>query len=382
MPLQALAEHYNALVFSYGASRDRKLDIAGEGLNGVYSARDFVGWYNGMPEHTDLNPNLESGEEAFIIGQGNVALDVARILLSDVDKLRSTDIADHALAILARSRVKRVRIVGRRGPMQAAFTIKEARELLTLPGVSIDPITRNLFPPVPTKQLPRTQRRMVELLSKDWQNDTASKSCSLDFLLSPESFQTGESKKDLASIVFRKNELQGPDVYSSSAKVLPTEETVSLPTSLAFRSIGYKSEAMPGIKALGIQFDERKGIIVNDSYGRISKAEPDNQTTEVIPGLYCSGWVKRGPAGVIANTMEDAFATAEAITSDWENGKPFLPGAAESNDSKIFGIGEELKEVRWKDWLQIDSAEKDRGQARGKPREKFSTVKEMLTAVH
>lgn len=119
LPLTSLSNHYNAIVFAYGATKDRKLGVPGEdSLKGIYSARDFVGWYNGLPEHADLAPDLESGEEAVVIGQGNVALDVARTLLTDVDTLRKTDMTDYALATLSSSKVKRVRVVGRRGPMQ------------------------------------------------------------------------------------------------------------------------------------------------------------------------------------------------------------------------------------------------------------------------
>ena len=124
LPLADLSPHYTAILFAYGATKDRKLGIPGEdNLKGIYSARDFVGWYNGLPEHETLAPDLESGEEAVILGQGNVALDVARTLLSDVDKLQKTDITDYALDTLSRSRVKRVRVVGRRGPMQVCFVV-------------------------------------------------------------------------------------------------------------------------------------------------------------------------------------------------------------------------------------------------------------------
>lgn len=124
LPLTSLREHYTAILFAYGATKDRKLGIPGEdSLKGIYSARDFVGWYNGLPEHAALTPDLESGEEAVVIGHGNVALDVARTLLSDVDSLRKTDMTDYALDALSRSRVKRVRVIGRRGPMQVRCSI-------------------------------------------------------------------------------------------------------------------------------------------------------------------------------------------------------------------------------------------------------------------
>lgn len=125
LPLTALKPHYDAILFAYGASKDKELGIPGEkALRSVYSARAFVGWYNGLPEHRDLEPDLTSGEDAVIVGQGNVALDVARILLSDVDALRGTDISDYSLEALSKSRIKRVRVVGRRGPLQVSAHVR------------------------------------------------------------------------------------------------------------------------------------------------------------------------------------------------------------------------------------------------------------------
>lgn len=379
LQLASLKKHYNAILFSYGASKDRRLGISGEKMSGVYSARDFVGWYNGLPEHADLVPDLESTDEAVIIGQGNVALDVARILLTSVNELKKTDITDRALVTLAKSRVNRVRVVGRRGPMQAAFTIREARELLTLDDVSFDKIDPALFPAGPTKSLPRTQRRMVELLTKGSAVQEGSKSWSLDFLLSPVRFESKANK--LSSVLFARNELVGPDTFDPSTKVVTSGETLSLPTGVAFRSIGYKSEALRGMGHLGIEFDDGRGLIPNDGYGRVVEQALEHVDRRPLPGLYCSGWVKRGPAGVIANTMEDAFATAAAIVQDWQGGKPFLPGRDGWNGLKSEAGVHALRSVGWNDWLKIDTAEKQRGRQRGKEREKFTTVSEMLSVL-
>ena len=376
LPLASLRDCYNAILFSYGASTDRKLGIPGEDVKGVYSARDFVGWYNGLPELAHLVPNLESSDEAVIIGQGNVALDVARTLLTDVDRLKETDMTDRALATLAKSRVRRVRVVGRRGPMQAAFTIKEIRELLTLDGVAFHEIDSKLFPPGPIKKLPRTQRRMVELLSKGSAVQNSLKSWSLDFLLSPRNF---ECKADvLSSILFAKTELQGPDVFGPFAQSSATKEFLSMSTNLAFRSIGYRSEALPGMEDLGVNFDEKRGLIPNDYYGRVTDLLADQGDYSPLPGLYCSGWVKRGPAGVIANTMEDAFATAGVIVSDWHNNKPFLSGHNGWDGLRAEASRRGLRRVGWNDWLKIDAAEKERGRGKGKGREKFTSVRDML----
>ena len=390
IPLSSLKPHYDAILFAYGASKDRQLGIPGEeDLKGIYSARAFVGWYNGLPEYANLAPDLSMGEEAVIIGQGNVALDVARTLLSDVDRLRSTDITDQALAALSNSTVKHVRVIGRRGPMQASFTIKEVRELMTLPNVGFEPLDDGLLSSEPTK-LPRAQKRLTQLLSKGWSTSMADakKSWSLNFFLSPTSFNAySGASNNLSSVTCARAALQGSNLADPAAKVFITDDKVTLPASLAFRSIGYKSQAIPGMQENGIAFDDRSGTIPNDPYGRIiaSSSEPNNLMARHIPGMYCAGWVKRGPTGVIATTMEDAFATAEAIAYDWEHKVPFLnsqdgPPMEKSGWTALKKQVEAkgIRRVSWADWQKIDAAEKERGARSGKEREKFTSVKEML----
>lgn len=382
LALSSLKNNYNAILFAYGASKDRSLGLPNEDrLKGIYSARAFVGWYNGLPEYADLSPDLEAGEEAIIIGQGNVALDVARTLLTDVDSLRKTDITDHALSALSKSRVRRVRVIGRRGPMQASFTIKEVRELMRLPSVGFEPIKSDLLPPKPF-ELPRTAKRLMQLLSQGASlvPSEAPKSWSLDFLLSPKSFDSSDTvAHSLSSIKFVRNQLEGADPLNHSARAISTEEHKVFPASLAFRSIGYKSESLPGMEELGLHFDVGRGIILNDSDGRaIAREASDPDDISAIPGMYCSGWVKRGPAGVIANTMEDAFATAAAITSDWERKAAFLNGGPGWDSLKEEAINSGHKIVSWDDWTRIDAAEKQRGKAKGKEREKFTSTQQML----
>ncbi|KAI5290338.1 hypothetical protein KEM55_008612 [Ascosphaera atra] len=314
LPLHTLRPHYDAILFAYGASHDRPLGSATAGLppNLIHSARAFVGWYNGLPEHRHLAIDLSQGEEALIIGNGNVALDVARVLLSDVDALRKTDIAEHALEELARSRVRRVRLVARRGLMQAAFTIKEARELLHLPGVAFDPIPATRFPaPDEVAKLPRAQKRLLDLLSKGSPTPHAPgrKSWSLDFLLSPVQFIPNPSGTALRGAWFGQMQLDPSDPYSKTARVSPVSspsdrpadlgdwnryhplslppapanantelemsgplswvdgrDSVSraptwgrlkyLPGDFAFSSVGYKAGALPGLQEeLGVPFD-------------------------------------------------------------------------------------------------------------------------------
>lgn len=383
--LRSLTNHYDAVLFAYGATKDRKLGIPGEDtLQGIYSARDFVGWYNGLPEFSNLNPRLDEGDTAVIIGQGNVALDVARTLLKDVDTLRQTDISEHALAALSKSKVKRVHVVGRRGPMQVACTIKEVRELMKLPSVSFVPIDRDLLPP-DLSSLPRTAKRLTKLLleGSSIASADARKSWSLDFLLSPVRFVSdqGTNSSQVNAVAFsRMTFAETEDKFNPVAKVrqAPQDESESISTSLAFRSIGYQSEPLPGMGDLGIEFDEKRGVINNDYYGRLISSSQDKSGTRTIPGMYCAGWVKRGPAGVIANTMEDSFATAEAIIADWKSKVPFLGGGDGWDGIKKDVARKGLRSVSWKDWLKIDAAERAQGKLLGKEREKFTNPEDML----
>ncbi|RAL17780.1 NADPH-adrenodoxin reductase [Aspergillus homomorphus CBS 101889] len=404
LPLSTLKPHYDAILFAYGAPKDKELGIPGEKESrNVYSAREFVGWYNGLPEHRDLAPDLTAGENAVIVGQGNVALDVARILLSDIDVLRKTDIAEYAVEELLKSKIKRVRVVGRRGPMQAAFTIKELRELLQMPSVAFDPIPKDLFPPEDIMSaLPRAQKRLVQLLVKGSTNDpsTAQKRWSLDFLLSPESLHTSpESPDRLSHVTFARNQLGASDPYLGSAKVTPQylpngeRATVDLPSDAFFRSVGYKSLALPGMEDLGVQFDAQRGVIPNDGFGRITSRTdtgnrqelPDGSIISHLPGLYCAGWAKRGPTGVIATTMTDAFTTADAIAADVK-AKTSLNAPNQSTGLGWEGVRPEaekrgLRTTTWEDWQRIDRAERARGQEKGKIRDKFGRVEEMLEVV-
>ncbi|KAJ5113146.1 hypothetical protein N7456_001680 [Penicillium angulare] len=405
LPFSALKPHYDAILFAYGASKDKELGIPGEqALRSVYSARAFVGWYNGLPEHRDLNPDL-AGEDAVIVGQGNVALDVARILLSDVDALRKTDIASHALEALAQSRIKRVRVVGRRGPLQAAFTIKEVRELLQLPSVSFEPIRKDVMPPDDfINGLPRAQKRLMQLLAKGSANDpqTATKSWSLDFLLSPECLNWSPMHPyHLSHTKFSRNELDPSDPYSPSSKVTPKtlgngkRAEVNLTSSVFFRSVGYKSLPLPGLEDLGIDFDSRRGVIPNDGFGRVNgpldggetQKLPDGSLVSHLPGLYCAGWVKRGPTGVIASTMTDAFTTADTVIQDLASHKGSLLNAPGHGTSLGWdGVKETaqqrgLRATSWEDWQQIDAIERKNGEQKGRSREKFTRVQEMLDAL-
>ena len=222
-------------------------------------------------------------------------------------------------------------------------------------------------------------------------SDFAEKTWSLGFMQSPLEFIGAGTPKGLVQVDFSQNQYQNSDQrFESSAKVVPKagDFAKSFSTTLAFRSIGYKSEALPGMQDLGIHFDDGRGVISNDYYGRIMRTPTSGESVDgnsngssTLPGLYCAGWVKRGPAGVIANTMEDAFATAGAMAGDWESRRPFLQGSGGWDALSKTTDRRELKSVSWTDWLKIDAAEKARGRIEGKEREKFTSVKDMMAVL-
>ena len=371
------------------------MGIPGEDLHGVYSARAFVGWYNGLPEYAGLSPDLESTEEAVIIGQGNVAMDVARMLLAPLEHLRRTDITEEAIEALSRSRVKSVKVVGRRGPLQAAFTTKELRELMNLQGVYFDPKVRGLLPDN-IKKLPRVVRRSAEVMSKgsSQAEDGAMKRWSLEFFLNPTAFEPSSQGDRLAKVRLQKMQLEAPpadadlasaDTYRSQ-RVTPAQgaDEVSFTTGLTFRSVGYKSTAISGLKHLGVPFDEKMGIILNDRSGRVLDPDtgPGGLSAGTVTGMYTAGWVKRGPTGVIASTMDDAFTSADAIHQDWDAGVTFLGSREESKPGWEAVEAEAdkrgIRSVSWQDWLAIDAEERRRGKEKDKEREKCRSVSDML----
>jgi adrenodoxin-NADP+ reductase len=289
------------------------------------------------------------------------------------------EIPDHPLSVLLTQ-------------SKAAFTIKEARELMKLPSVAFRDVELPLIPDDLSK-LPRAQKRIMELLKKGSITpfSEAVKAWSLDFRLSPVSFNGAAVSPDqLSNISFEKTSLQ-PDVFDQAAKAKGTGDTIDLPATFAFRSIGYKSEPLPGLSDLGVPFDHRLGIIPNDHYGRVvnpAEGPAGDLTAKHIPGMYCAGWVKRGPTGVIASTMNDAFQSAEVIVRDWQSYALFRETKPANTGSKEGweGLKEEAKRrgcrrVSWRDWKKIDEAERERGKSKGKEREKFTTIPEMLAVL-
>ncbi|XP_014671726.1 PREDICTED: NADPH:adrenodoxin oxidoreductase, mitochondrial-like isoform X2 [Priapulus caudatus] len=369
--IHELQQAYNVVVLSYGAEADRELGIPGEGLVGVESARSFVGWYNGLPEHRHLQPNLNT-EVAVVIGQGNVALDIARILLTPIRLLQETDITEYALEALTRSKIRRVHVVGRRGPLQAAFTIKELREMVTMPDCRTV-FTAEDFSGVEEALagIPRPRKRLTELMLKSvtgrGQTEQevqrladASREFYVKFLRSPIQVLPSADGKRLRALELAVNVLEGS---GKSVRARSTDDREVIDCGLILRSVGYRSVAIEK----SIPFDHSHGTIAHEN-GKVNGKQ----------GLYCSGWVKRGPTGVILDTMSDGFQTGKLILRDIESGVVSAETRPGSEAILRHLSNKGVQTVSFDDWKRIDAVEIERGRERGKPREKLTDLKEML----
>ena len=364
--VKELRELYHAVIFAYGAESDRRLDIPGEDLRGSHTATEFVGWYNGHPDYRDRGFDL-SQEVAVIIGQGNVTADVCRILAKRVEDLAHTDIAEHALEALAQSRVREIHVIGRRGPTQAKFTAKELKELGEIPGCDV---TAN---PAELELNPASEEELADKMNREGPKNrelfrsfaarraTQPKRIFFHFLGSPVAL---EGRSRVERVVLARNRLEGAPFKQTA---VDTGMRSALDCGLLFRSVGYK-----GIPIPGVPFHERRGIFPNRD-GRIIERE----TIEV--GLYATGWIKRGPSGIIGTNRADSVATVAALLED-------LPRLAAEPKPGTTGLrallsGRSVRVVEYGDWLAIDKVEIERGRPKGKPREKFTACEEMLAVI-
>jgi ferredoxin/flavodoxin---NADP+ reductase len=359
-----LRRMHHAIVFACGAEADRRLGVAGEDLPGVHSALEFVGWYNGHPDYRDRGFDF-SHEVAAIIGQGNVATDLCRVLAAPPDELARTDIAEHALAALARSRVREIHLIGRRGPAQAKFTGKELRELgeLSACDACVDAADLVLNPESEAELADKSNAAAAKNLEifrgfASQPAGTKPKRCFFRFLRSPV-LLSGDGR--LERLVLARNRLEG-EPFRQVARA--TDDTEALDCGLLFRSIGFR-----GLPVAELPFDEREGRLPHRD-GRLVDANG-----VAFPGLYATGWIKRGPTGLIGTNRADSVATVRSILADL----PCLDGARKPGFSPPPGVAARL--VSYGDWLRIDEAERARGSAKGKPREKFTRVEEMLSCL-
>jgi ferredoxin--NADP+ reductase len=368
-----LLRHYHAIVYATGSPSDRPLGIDGESLPGSHAATEFVGWYNGHPDHTDLEVDLLSAERAIVIGNGNVALDVARMLVLTAEELAPTDTADHALDVLAASKVKEVVVVGRRGPAQAAFTNPELLELgeLSDADVIVDAaeLERGLAVHDERAEQDVTARRNVEILRGFAAREPTGKAkrVVLRFLASPVALLP-DARGHVGAVELIRNELVEEADGALRARATDVRET--LPAGLVFRAIGYRGIPLPRVP-----FDERTGVIPNEE-GRVK----DPGSGEQVAGEYVVGWIKRGPSGVIGTNKKDAQETVDAIFADLasQNGAGRRPEVPDADAVEQLLRERQPQLVTYAGWEAIDRHERALGEPAGRPRVKVTSIEEML----
>jgi ferredoxin--NADP+ reductase len=364
-----LIEHYDAVLYAIGTASDRRLGIPGEDLPGSVPATDFVAWYNGHPDYADHEFDLQT-KRAVVIGNGNVAIDVARMLVLANSELAVTDTADHAIGALRHSAVEEVILLGRRGPAQAAFTNPELRELKDLvdADVIVDPKQMELDDAtrafLESDAADGTNRRNMDTLA-GYAAATPSgkpKRIVLRFCASPVEI-LGEDR--VTGVVIEHNELVGSD--DGSVKARGTGEREAIETGLVMRSIGYVGTPLPGVP-----FDERRSTLLNDR-GRVL----DPSTGAPLPGVYAAGWIKRGPSGVIGTNKKDAQETTSLLLEDFAAG--LLPSPAGTPDELIEELRAQGTEiVEYDGWTAIDEHERASGEPHGRPRIKLVRHSDLL----
>jgi ferredoxin--NADP+ reductase len=364
---EQLAAAYHAVLYAVGTPGDKRLGIEGEDLPGSVAATDFVAWYNGHPDYADLEFDL-SAKRAVVIGNGNVAVDVARMLMLSVDELAVTDIADHALEALRFSQVEEVILLGRRGPAQAAFTHPELLELaeLELADVIVHPEDLELDPAsaASLEGADATTKRNIATLN-EYKTLTPSgkpRRIELRFLSSPVKL---EGNGHVEAIVVERNELVKADDGSLRARA--TGETERIETGLVLRSIGYTGKPLPGVP-----FDGKLGRVLNQD-GRV--LDPD--TNAPLPGVYAAGWIKRGPSGVIGTNKKCAQETTELLLQDFAAG--LLPAPMTSAEELLAELHRTTSIVDYSGWEAIDAHERSLGEPHGRPRIKLVRHHELLS---
>jgi ferredoxin/flavodoxin---NADP+ reductase len=364
-----LAERYHAVLYAYGAETDRKLGIPGEDLPGSGPATAFVGWYNAHPDYADLEFDL-SCERAVVIGNGNVAADVTRMLALTRDELSGTDTADHAIDPIADCSIREIVVLGRRGPAQAAFTNPELRELgeMVDADIHVDPSQLQLDEESREyleSEADITARKNVEILTEfaSKQPEGKRKRIVLRFLASPIEIQ-GDGRVE--RVVVGRNELHRDE--SGAIRPRDSGERETIEAGLVLRSIGYK-----GVAPEGVPFDERGGVIPNEA-GRVV----DPAAGGHLAGQYAVGWIKRGPSGVIGTNKKDAQETVNSLFEDLEGGR--VPEPSQPEPGAIEALLRERRpdHVSFQGWEAIDRAEVERGKPYGRPRVKFCRIEEML----
>lgn len=369
-----LRQYYHQVLYATGAQTDRRMGIPGEDLHGSHPATEFVAWYNGHPDYRDYQFDL-SVERVAVVGVGNVAIDVARILSRTYDELAKTDIADYALEALKHSRVKEVYLLGRRGPVQAAFTTPEVKEVgemqdtdtFTLPEeVQLDELSKAALESDPDPSL----QKKVQVLQEYAQHQSTGKSRKLfiRFLVSPVELY-GDANGRVAKMKLVRNILVKSDTGTLNAKA--TDKFEELEVGLVFRSVGYRGVALPDVP-----FNDKWNVILNE-HGRVI----DPATKQPRIGEYTAGWIKRGPSGVIGTNKPDSVETVNMMLEDLQKGNVLAPAHPGVDDAAQLVASRQPKFITFADWLKLDQIELANGAKQGRPRVKITSVAEMLKAV-
>ena len=359
LTLVDLRQHYDAVIFAGGAAYDRRIGVPGEELPGNFSAREFVAWYSGHPDE-ELDRFTLPARSVAVVGMGNVAVDVARVLAKTAEELRVTDLPDHVLEVLAASRITDIHMLGRRGPAQAKFTTKELRELGELTNADVvvhaDELQLDEASEAAMAASPAV-RRNVEVLT-EWAGRAPQgrpRRLHLRFLLRPVEVLGAEA---VSGIRLERARLDG------SGNAVGTAEQITVEAQMVLRSVGYRGLPVPGLP-----FDESAGVVPNTA-GRVTQGEA------VLPGVYVAGWIKRGPTGVIGTNKADARETVAALLSDATS----LPPAPERDADAIPALlaGRGVAVVGWGGWQAIDEAEVGRGAVQGRARAKIAERAHLL----
>jgi ferredoxin--NADP+ reductase len=350
---------YDAVVYSVGAQTDRRMDIPGEDLPGSWAATELVAWYNGHPDYQQLGFELERARRVVVVGAGNVALDVVRMLALTPEELAPTDTTDAAIAAICGAGIEEIVMVARRGPAQAAFTTPELAELGELAGadVIVDPAELEGAEPKDTNA-----ERNLEVLRgyAAREPEGKPKRILLRFFRSPVAI-LGVERVEGVELV--RNELDGNE------RAVPTDERETLECELVFRSVGYR-----GVELAEVPFDERSGTIPNDR-GRVLGADG-----KPLPGVYCAGWIKRGPSGVIGTNKKDATETVELLLEDAAAGRlESKPDATAAAVDELLAE-RDVRVVMYAGWTAIDETERGAGEKLGRPRVKLCSWDELLAA--
>jgi ferredoxin/flavodoxin---NADP+ reductase len=363
-----LRHHYHAVVWSVGAQLDRQLGIPGEDLPGSLSATAFVAWYNGHPDYRDLEPDLNT-ERIVIVGNGNVAVDCARMLALTREELRVTDTLDHAIDAIAASPVKEIVVLGRRGPAQAAFTNPELLELGEMAGADIEVNAAELeLDPISEASISgdgaSIPRRNVEVLREYAKRtpDGKPRKVILRFCASPIELRGAGRVEE---VVVARNRLE-PDP-SGRLQAVPTDDHEVIKTGLVLRSVGYRGTPLDGVP-----FDDRRAVIPNND-GRVIDG-----AGELVPGEYCAGWIKRGPSGVIGTNKKDANESVELLWEDAEAGFLTTPPQPDPVAIETLVFERAPEAIEYEGWRAIDAHERASGEPHGRPRIKLCNWDDLL----